>query len=172
MVSVHISAYKIYICRFYVSKELMFRDQTTTVFTIKLFNNGPSIDFLYWKWKSAFYIIFNCVFRIKCKFKSLCGYIVYVSIEHVNSILFRRWGYNCFCSNKPFNKGSCTIRLSLSALEVGGRSGDTELAAAGGGGDRASGGEGAFGCGPWPSIPNKATRKARATSETLSDRLV
>lgn len=71
--------------------------------------------------------------------------------------------------DEPFSKGSCTIKLSLSVGLSVGRSG--EAAAAGGGGLRASGGEGAF-C-PWPSMPaNSAKRKALATSETLSERLV
>lgn len=76
-------------------------------------------------------------------------------------------------SGEPFSNGSCTIKLSLSALGAGGRSGETATVAAlaGGGGERASGGEGAF-WGPWPSMPNNANRNARATSDTLSERLV
>lgn len=82
---------------------------------------------------------------------------------------------HCWYSDEPLSSGNCTIKLSLSALGIGvGRSGET-AAAAGGGGLRASGGEGAFCCGPWPSMPepaNSANRKARATSDTLSERLV
>lgn len=81
-----------------------------------------------------------------------------------------RGGMPNACVDEPFSKGSCTIKLSLSVGISVGRSG--EAAAAGGGGLRASGGEGAF-CGPWPSMPaNSANRKALATSETLSERLV
>lgn len=74
-------------------------------------------------------------------------------------------------------RGSWTIRLSLSPLGTGtGRSGERAgAAAAGGGGLRASGGDGAFCGGGCPSMPvpeNSAKRNARATSDTLSERFV
>lgn len=88
--------------------------------------------------------------------------------------------------DEPLSRGSCTIKLSLS-LSSGGRSeGGAPAAGAGavgggGGGLRAPGGDGTFCCGgPWPSMlesgpepsPNSAKRNARATSDTLSERLV
>lgn len=76
----------------------------------------------------------------------------------------------------PLRRGSCSIKHSLS-LGIGwGHSGSRSGAAAGGSGLRASGGDGAFCVGAWPSMPaspaNSAKRKARATSDTLSERLV
>lgn len=93
-----------------------------------------------------------------------------------------RLGFGEKITDAPLSWGSCTIKLSLSLLGIGdGWSGSSRgaAAAAGGGGLRASCGDGAFCGGAGPSMPaspsspaNSAKRKARATSDTLSERFV